>query len=173
MNQRSWEHSDPSESPGGRIPVQGDSAEQEFGVFPGFGSWEWHLELMVQISKSREVWQERAPRLGSLPNHSQELQEHLRGFLQNPDWGGQLQKTPQASATSSCHLLSLPRSLEPQLGLDAAVSTSGSPGSSSSSCRQLDRDRNATLELSTRLDVQNANKTPNHSVCCSSQTKHS
>ncbi|RMC09326.1 hypothetical protein DUI87_14334 [Hirundo rustica rustica] len=114
--------------------------------------------------------QERATNAGvppqPVPEGSQELQDHLRGFLQ----GSSLEGTPPKGPSGICHLLS---STEPQPGLDAAAQHIWEPEQQGNSCKRLDGDKNATLERSAGLDVQKASKTPdNRSVCGSSQTKH-
>lgn len=163
--------------------MEGDSAEQEFGVCPGFGSWEWHLELTVQPQPtSVNPWmfgrcpaQERATNTGIPPQpflRDPRSCKITRGdFSRNPAWRGHLRRSlrhlpPPLPATPRAS------SMEPPLGLDAAAEHIWEPRQQENSCKQLDQDKNATLEHSTGLGVQNANKTPNHSVCCNSQTKH-
>lgn len=62
--------------------------------------------------------------------------------------------------------------MEPHLGLDAAVSTSGSPSSRKTAANSWVGIKMPPWSTPAGLDVQNANKTPNHSVCHNSQTKH-
>lgn len=111
----------------------------------------------THISASMGVWQVPISGKGhqcwdpspDIPEGSQELQEHLREFSRNPARRGHLQKAPQGSATSCpCHAL---RELHGATsGAGCSCEHIWEPKQQENSCEQLGRDKNATLEHSSR-----------------------